>query len=156
MDSQRNPPFATQRPGFAASASGPESASSVSRSSSSLSTMSSAAVPIAGASSHPQQFQNSSAPIPPSSPVQQTHFMGSIPAATAAPLASQLQFPPQQAQAPPPARPAGLEYNPNREGAGRTAQETAAFLNEYSLVAEAAKRAQMAVLMRDMEAVELS
>jgi hypothetical protein len=28
-------------------------------------------------------------------------------------------------------------------------------LNEFALVAEAAKRAQMAVLMRDMEGVEL-
>ncbi|KAK7539247.1 hypothetical protein IWX49DRAFT_230221 [Phyllosticta citricarpa] len=155
MDPQRNPPpFGTHRPAFTV---GPESASSVSRSSSSLSTMSSAAVPIAGASSQSQQPQNSSAPIPPSSPVQQTHFMGSIPAATAAPPpARQLQFPPQQSQAPATARPGGWDYNPNREGAGRTAQETAAFLNEYSLVAEAAKRAQMAVLMRDMEAVELS
>ncbi|KAK8154554.1 hypothetical protein IWX90DRAFT_489978 [Phyllosticta citrichinensis] len=118
--------------------------------------MSSAAVPIAGASSQPQQH-HTSAPIPPSSPVQQTHFMGSIPAATATALpAGQPQFPVQQPQAPAAARPSGWDYNPNREGAGRTTQETAAFLNEYSLVAEAAKRAQMAVLMRDMEAVELS
>lgn len=49
----------------------------------------------------------------------------------------------------------GKEYRPNREDAGRTAAETANLLNEYNLIAEAAKRAQMAVLMRDLDAVEL-
>lgn len=48
-----------------------------------------------------------------------------------------------------------FDYRPNREGAGCTAAETKSLLSEYALVAEAAKRAQMAVLMRDMEGVEL-
>ncbi|KAF2181983.1 hypothetical protein K469DRAFT_468810, partial [Zopfia rhizophila CBS 207.26] len=51
--------------------------------------------------------------------------------------------------------PAGYDYRPNREGAGQTAAETSTYLNEYALVAEAAKRAQMAVLMRDVEGMEL-
>ncbi|OCL04292.1 hypothetical protein AOQ84DRAFT_252757, partial [Glonium stellatum] len=53
------------------------------------------------------------------------------------------------------ARSLGFDYRPNREGAGRTAAETKSLLSEYALVAEAAKRAQMAVLMRDMEGVEI-
>jgi len=46
-------------------------------------------------------------------------------------------------------------YAPERTGAGATAQETTTFIRDYALVAEAAKRAQMAVLMREMEGVEL-
>jgi len=52
-------------------------------------------------------------------------------------------------------RQAAYDYRPNREGAGRTNGETKNLLSEYALIAEAAKRAQMAVLMRDMEGVEL-
>ena len=52
-------------------------------------------------------------------------------------------------------QPLSFDYRPNREDAGRTAAETKSLLSEYALVAEAAKRAQMAVLMRDMEGVEL-
>ncbi|KAF2470095.1 uncharacterized protein BDR25DRAFT_194892, partial [Lindgomyces ingoldianus] len=52
-------------------------------------------------------------------------------------------------------RPAAYHYQPNRDGAGRTAAETNTYLNEYGLLAEAAKRAQMAVLMRDVDAMEL-
>jgi hypothetical protein len=48
-----------------------------------------------------------------------------------------------------------FQYNPDRTGAGSTAQETTSFISDYALVAEAAKRAQMAVLMREMESVEL-
>jgi hypothetical protein len=49
----------------------------------------------------------------------------------------------------------GYHYQPDRAGAGQTAPETARYLGDFGLVAEAAKRAQMAVLMRDMEGVEL-
>jgi hypothetical protein len=48
-----------------------------------------------------------------------------------------------------------LEYQPNREGAGTTASETANFLSQAALLAEAAKRAQMAVVMRDLDGMEL-
>lgn len=47
-------------------------------------------------------------------------------------------------------------YAPERGNAGSTAQETRSYIDNFALVAEAAKRAQMAVLMRDMEGVELS
>lgn len=43
--------------------------------------------------------------------------------------------------------------HPNNEKGGPTA--TAPFLRDFSLVAEAAKRAQMAVVMRDLESVTL-
>ena len=46
-------------------------------------------------------------------------------------------------------------YQPNRGSAGRTAAETGQFLSNYSLVAEAARRAQMAVLARDLESMEM-
>jgi hypothetical protein len=52
-------------------------------------------------------------------------------------------------------RPTHYQYDPNRTGAGATAQETSGFIRDYALVAEAAKRAQMAVLMRDMGDVEI-
>lgn len=65
----------------------------------------------------------------------------------------QLQELYQQPQSP--TQPLSFDYRPNREDAGRTAAETKSLLSEYALVAEAAKRAQMAVLMRDMEGVEL-
>jgi hypothetical protein len=48
-----------------------------------------------------------------------------------------------------------FNYQPNRDGAGRTAAETNQFLNHQALLAEAAKRAQMAVVMRDIEGMEL-
>ena len=47
-------------------------------------------------------------------------------------------------------------YAPERSNAGATAQETRNYIDQFALVAEAAKRAQMAVLMRDMEGVELT
>ncbi|KIW01763.1 uncharacterized protein PV09_06936 [Verruconis gallopava] len=49
----------------------------------------------------------------------------------------------------------GYDYVPDRGTAGSTAQETRNYIDNFALVAEAAKRAQMAVLMRDMEGVEL-
>jgi len=48
------------------------------------------------------------------------------------------------------------QYQPERTGAGATAQETASYIKDYALVAEAAKRAQMAVLARDMEGFQLT
>jgi hypothetical protein len=49
----------------------------------------------------------------------------------------------------------GYGYQPDRSGSGSTAQETAQYISDYGLVAEAAKRAQMAVLVRDLEGVDL-
>ena len=48
-----------------------------------------------------------------------------------------------------------FEYKPDRTNAGSSNPETVQFLNEFGLLAEAAKRAQMAVLMRDLEGCEL-
>ena len=59
----------------------------------------------------------------------------------------------QQAQ--PNGRVDGYAYRPDRSSSGATAQETARYISDYGLVAEAAKRAQMAVLMRDLEGVDL-
>jgi len=47
-------------------------------------------------------------------------------------------------------------YQPDRKGSGATAGETNSYINQYALVAEAAKRAQMAVLERDFGGVDLS
>ena len=47
------------------------------------------------------------------------------------------------------------EYQPNRQGAGATQSETAAYLNSAALLAEAAKRASIQVVMRDIEEMEL-
>jgi hypothetical protein len=60
------------------------------------------------------------------------------------------QQPRQQAQRHP-----SFEYRPNRDGAGQSASETTAYLNQAALLAEAAKRAQLAVVMRDIEGMEL-
>ncbi|KAL1655466.1 hypothetical protein SLS61_001930 [Didymella pomorum] len=47
------------------------------------------------------------------------------------------------------------EYQPNRQGAGATQNETTAYLNSAALLAEAAKRASIQVVMRDIEEMEL-
>lgn len=47
------------------------------------------------------------------------------------------------------------EYQPNRQGAGATNNETTAYLNSAALLAEAAKRASLQVVMRDIEEMEL-
>lgn len=49
----------------------------------------------------------------------------------------------------------GYGYQPDRGAAGATAQETNSYIDRYSRVAEAAKRAQMACLERDLNGVEL-
>jgi hypothetical protein len=54
-----------------------------------------------------------------------------------------------------PQRHPSMEYQPNRQGAGQTAAETTSYLNQMALLNEAAKRAQMAVVMRDIEGMEL-
>lgn len=64
-------------------------------------------------------------------------------------LQSQVQ-PQQQRQ--PVQRTPSFDYRP--EGAGRTATETNHYLSQAGLLAEAAKRAQMAVLIRDVEDME--
>ncbi|KAF2015060.1 hypothetical protein BU24DRAFT_227753 [Aaosphaeria arxii CBS 175.79] len=61
----------------------------------------------------------------------------------------------QQHQQQPAVSPMDYSYQPNRQGAGQTAAETTNFLNQTGLLAEAAKRAQMAVVMRDIEGMEL-
>ncbi|KAF1967885.1 hypothetical protein BU23DRAFT_378704, partial [Bimuria novae-zelandiae CBS 107.79] len=74
-----------------------------------------------------------------------------------APLHQQQQSQPEQPQMqmPPMQRYRSFEYQPNRDGAGRTATETQNYLNQAALLAEAAKRAQMAVVMRDLDGMEL-
>ena len=47
-------------------------------------------------------------------------------------------------------------YAPERNNAGSTAQETRTYIDNLALVAEAAKRAQMAVLMRDIDGMDLT
>lgn len=89
-----------------------------------------------------------SAPLPsPSSNNQARSYFGSMTAngPTSHPQAQmQVQRIPQSQQ----------QYAGQR-GADGGAPETAPFLNDFNLVAEAAKRAQMACLMRDMGDVEL-
>jgi len=65
------------------------------------------------------------------------------------------QQPQQPRQRPQAQRNPSFEYQPNRSGAGQTAGETANFLAQASLLAEAAKRAQMACVMRDLDGMEL-
>jgi hypothetical protein len=84
-------------------------------------------------------------PSPSATRPQQQGFFGS--------LNGQQQA--QQQQKPPLQRHPTFEYQPNREGAGRTAAETSNYLNQAALLAEAAKRAQMAVVMRDLDGMEL-
>lgn len=60
-----------------------------------------------------------------------------------------------QQQPQPPQSSLNFSYVPNRQGAGATAAETANYLSQAALLAEAAKRAQMAVVMRDLDGMEL-
>lgn len=90
----------------------------------------------------------SSAPLPSPSHTQPQPqgFFGSL---NGQPQAQQQHAQQQQQRCP------IYDYTPNREGAGRTASETADYLNQAALLAEAAKRAQMAVVMRDLDGMEL-
>ncbi|KAF2102667.1 hypothetical protein NA57DRAFT_71655 [Rhizodiscina lignyota] len=63
--------------------------------------------------------------------------------------ASQQQAVPHQMQT-------GWNYVPNRQGAGTSNPETASFLRDYNLIAEAAKRAQVACMIRDLDAMDMS
>lgn len=94
----------------------------------------------------------SSAPLPSPSTARppQHGFFGSLDGQQQA----QQQPQPQQQRQPLQRYPT-FEYQPNRDGAGRTAAETASYLNQAALLAEAAKRAQMAVVMRDLDGMEL-
>lgn len=89
----------------------------------------------------------SSAPLPSPSSTQPQHqgFFGSL----------NHQSQQSQPQRQPVQRHSSFEYQPNRDGAGATASETTNYLNQAALLAEAAKRAQMAVVMRDIEGMEL-
>ncbi|KAF2452075.1 hypothetical protein P171DRAFT_347718 [Karstenula rhodostoma CBS 690.94] len=91
----------------------------------------------------------SSAPVPsPASPSQPPqNFFGS--------LNGQSQSQQAQPEMPPIQRYRSFEYQPNRDAAGRSAGETQNFLNQTALLAEAAKRAQMACVMRDLDSMEL-
>ena len=90
----------------------------------------------------------SSAPVPsPAAPSQSQNFYGS--------LNVQPQMQQGQPPMPPMQRYRSFEYQPNRDGAGRTAGETQNFLNQAALLAEAAKRAQVHCVMRDFDDMEL-
>lgn len=66
--------------------------------------------------------------------------------------------PPQQQhqQAVPQHMQTGWNYAPDRKGAGTTNPETASLLRDYNLLAEAAKRAQVACMIRDLDAMDMS
>ncbi|CAA9961399.1 hypothetical protein CFE70_004773 [Pyrenophora teres f. teres 0-1] len=88
----------------------------------------------------------SAPPVSPSTSPQNQHYFGSL-------NQQSQQLQPQhrlQAQRHP-----SFEYQPNRAGAGQTAAETTNYLNQAALLAEAAKRAQMACVMRDLDGMEL-
>jgi hypothetical protein len=94
-------------------------------------------------SSISSQSSMSSAPVNSPTSGQPQHFYGSM----------NQQTRPQPPQGP--QRHNSFEYRPNREGAGQTAAETTNYLSQMALLNEAAKRAQMAVVMRDIEGMEL-
>lgn len=95
-------------------------------------------------SSVASQSSLSSAPStsPSSSNSQQQQFYGSL----------NTPQPRQQMQ---PQRHPSFDYLPNRQGAGQSAGETSQYLDQMALLAEAAKRAQIACVMRDIEGMEL-
>jgi hypothetical protein len=96
-----------------------------------------------------QQRQTSGAPLP--SPIANEHapFFASLhPQASQQPAEQQLRESLIQA--------AQFQSHMERTGSSTTAQETSSYIKDYALVAEAAKRAQMAVLAREMESFELS
>ncbi|KAF2221912.1 hypothetical protein BDZ85DRAFT_134792 [Elsinoe ampelina] len=116
-----------------------QSSSSLSSISSLNTNVSASTSPMASQDSQfPQRF---SAPLPsPSQTTQAQHYFAS------------LQM--QTQQAPPQPSPQQASFMGQRGGQGGM-PETAPFLNNLNLVAEAAKRAQMACLMRDFGECEL-
>lgn len=92
-----------------------------------------------------QQQGFASAPLPsPSSTQQPRSYFGQAPTSHPQQAMQQSRLPLGQQQA----------YVGQR-GDGNGTPETAPFLKDFNLIAEAAKRAQMACLMRDMGDVEL-
>ncbi|KAI5370295.1 hypothetical protein Slin15195_G011730 [Septoria linicola] len=131
---------AQQRPSYPQHTSGPSSAFS---SLASLASVNNSAMPQSSQLSVP----GSSAPLPSPSTQQPANYFGSLaPQATT----SQRSDPQQQ-------RMASLQQQAcfvgQRHSGG--APETAPFLQDFNLVAEAAKRAQMACLSRDLDEVGL-
>ncbi|EMD60495.1 hypothetical protein COCSADRAFT_345790 [Bipolaris sorokiniana ND90Pr] len=91
----------------------------------------------------------SAPPVSPSTSPQNQAYFGSLN------QQSQQQQQPQQQQRLQAQRHPSFEYQPNRSGAGHTAAETTNYLNQAALLAEAAKRAQLACVMRDLDGMEL-
>ncbi|KAK5124687.1 hypothetical protein LTR85_001400 [Meristemomyces frigidus] len=131
----------------------PRSASqSVFQSSSSLASMSSMGSPMSGMpqispSMLQQQAPFASAPLPSPSANQPMGYFGSIAQAQAPTSHPAQQRIPQSQMA------AGSYMGQRGDGGGMP--ETAPFLKDFNLVAEAAKRAQMACLARDLGDVGL-
>ncbi|OQN95641.1 hypothetical protein B0A48_18240 [Cryoendolithus antarcticus] len=149
MDSYPSRPYTrSQRPSYPQLSTQSSSASSSAfQSSSSLNSIASpnSAHPSSRLNMPPQGY--TSAPLPsPSSAQSQRSYFGSIGGSTQAshPSSQQSRLPAQQQQA-----------FVGQRGNGAGAPETTPFLKDFNLVAEAAKRAQMACLMRDMGDVEL-
>jgi hypothetical protein len=109
--------------------------------------------------SSPLDRHYSHAPLP-SPTVSQGAFFGSLGQMSQQQMLQlqqlqQLQQQQQQQQQSQGQQMAGYQYQPDRSGAGATAQETNSYINQYALLAEAAKRAEMAVLERDLDGFEL-
>jgi hypothetical protein len=90
----------------------------------------------------------SAPPVSPSTSPQNQAYFGSLN------QQSRQQQPQQQPRLQAQRHPS-FEYQPNRSGAGQTAAETTNYLNQAALLAEAAKRAQLACVMRDLDGMEL-
>jgi hypothetical protein len=97
------------------------------------------------AANMPQQMFTS-APMPSPSVVQRQSYFGS--ASAQGPTSHPEQ---QQSQH----RTSVCQQHMGQRGGGHGAPETAPFLQDFNLVAEAAKRAQTACLMRDFDEMEL-
>jgi len=98
------------------------------------------------AANMPQQMF-SSAPMPSPSVAQRQHYFGSVSAQ------GPTSHPEQQASQQ--HRTSVCQQHMGQRGNGHGAPETAPFLQDFNLVAEAAKRAQTACLMRDFDEMEL-
>ena len=101
------------------------------------------------------QQQQPSCPLPSPTTSQQSQFFGSIHPQMNQQRDHRQQQALQQSQQQQGQQGSNYQYNPDRNGSGATEQETNTHLNQYSLIAEAAKRAQMAVLTRDLNGVDL-
>jgi hypothetical protein len=140
---QQRPPY----PQVAAQSAPTSPSASVFQSSSSLASI--AALNNTGAFAHqmPGMLQTqqglASAPLPSPSGTQPATYFGSL--AQSAPTSHPSQ---QQQRMPQPQNVAGTYLGQRGDGGGTP--ETAPFLKDFNLVAEAAKRAQVACLTRDM------